>query len=240
MNEKELSILQKLEELCREYQSLQNRPDMDSRRYTIRNFIATLAFRNYCPLYWKQDDIKNAGWEITKTILSVINNFDFKKAKFSHYLNSALKNAILKGRQNAVVGDSEQLKTIRKETVADSETILSNKAAPTIIANSNKIDECVLDTINSKWYQENGRHKPFLSLYLNSIFCELDNYGDLCNKYECLSATCKEFSPSMQQQEMAAKCGIEKTNASKIIARFKAKMPQIQTKEKHTNQRIYF
>lgn len=229
MNEKELSILQKLEELCREYQSLQNRPDMDSRRYTIRNLIVTLAFRNYCPLYWMQDDIKNAGWEITKTILSVINNFDFKKAEFSHYLNSALKNAILKGRQNAIVGDSENLKKIQKYTIADSETALSNEPTEHHSTETVQIDDNILDTITRTWERENERHRPFLSLYLNSIFHEFGDYGNLCHKYEFLSATCKEFSPSMQQQEMAAKYGIEKTNASKIIARFKAKMQYLQS-----------
>lgn len=229
MNEKELSILQKLEELCREYQSLQNRPDMDSRRYTIRNLIATLAFRNYCPLYWMQDDIKNAGWEITKTILSVINNFDFKKAEFSHYLNSALKNAILKGRQNAVVGDSENLKKIQKDTIADSETALSNEPTEHHSTETVQIDDNILDTITRTWERENERHRPFLSLYLNSIFYKFGNYGDLCGKCKFLSVASQEFSPSMQQQEMAAKYGIEKTNASKIIARFKAKMPYLQS-----------
>ncbi|MCQ2061108.1 MAG: hypothetical protein MJY47_05920 [Fibrobacter sp.] len=229
MNEKELSILQELEKLCREYQSLQNRFDMDSKRRTIRNLISTRVFRDYCPLYWRKEDVQNAGLEITNTIASILKTFNPGKSEFSHYLNSALKKAILKGRQNAIVGDSEQLKAIQKETAADSDTILSNKAAPTIIAKPDKISGCVLDAINCKWTQENERHKPFLSLYLNSIFYEFDDYGMLCHKYECLSATSKEFSPSMQQQEMAAKYGIEKTNASKIISRFWAKMPCIKS-----------
>lgn len=229
MNEKKLNILQELEELCREYQSLQNRSNMDSKRRTIRNHISTRVFRDYCPLYWRKEDVQNAGLEITNTIASILKTFTPEKSEFSHYLNSALKNAILKGRQNATVGDSKNLKELRKETVSDSDTALNNKAAPNIIAKPNKISEDILDIINQKWSQENERHKSFLSLYLNSFFHEFDDYGSLCHKYECLSTTCKEFFPSMQLQEMAAKYGIEKANASKIIARFKDKKPNLQS-----------
>lgn len=228
MNDKELNILQELECLCREYRSLQNRADMDSKRRAIRNLVMTRIFRDYCPIYWKKEVFKNAGLEITNTIVSILKNYNFEQSEFSHYLNSALKNAILKGRQNAVVGDTESLKNIQKETVADSETALNNEAAPAFIAKPNKINANVLATINHKWSQENERHKPFLSLYLNSVFLEFDDYSDLCSQYECLSATSKEFYPSMQQQEMAAKYGIEKANASKIISRFSAKMPYLQ------------
>lgn len=229
MNEKELNILQELEELCREYQSLQNRSNMDSRRLTISKLFAACVFRDYCPLYWKRDDIKNAGLEISKTITSVFANYNPKESEFSHYLNSALKNAILKGRQNAIVGDSENLKKIQKDTIADSETALSNEPTEHHSTETVQIDDNILDTITRTWERENERHRPFLSLYLNSIFYKFGNYGDLCGKCKFLSVASQEFSPSMQQQEMAAKYGIEKTNASKIIARFKAKMPYLQS-----------
>ena len=202
---------------------------MDAKRRAIRNHFVARVFKDYCPLYWISDDVKNAGLEISKTISSIAASFNSEKSEFQNYLNHALKNAILKGRQNAVVGDSENLKNIRKETVAENETVLNKEAVQSLSVTSDKINASILDTINRRWFKENERHKSFLSLYLNSIFHEFGDYSNLCHKYEFLSATCKEFSPSMQQQEMAAKYGIEKTNASKIIARFKAKMPYLQS-----------
>lgn len=228
MRDNEQTILQELEALCRECQSLQSRFDMDARRRTIRNLIVTRVFNDYCRLYWKKDDIKKSGLELSNSIMSVLKNFNPAKSEFSHYLNSAIKNAIQKGRQNEAVGDSENLKVIRRDTVTDNDTVLGNELSPEIDPPRNTIDGNILEAINHKWAQEkNEKHKRLISMHLNSTFYEFNNYGELCKQYECLSLTCKEFNPSLQKQEMASLFGIEKSHASNIIKRFFAKMPEV-------------